>query len=203
MNNRHLAAYLAAILFAIASILAIAATARADNCRVQNVRLSHINQNVVTLDTGLAIVPYAIPVAVPVVPTTQGLYSYQATAQAYQPRAQEQPQSDEQALYREFLEWRAKRAAVTAQAEPVSPFAATCVKCHSQGGTGFAHHDFSKPLTSDDKLAAIASIMSGKMPKNKPLDPQVRSDIVAELSGVGEPKVKAAVVPPQPSGESK
>lgn len=195
--------FMKAILFVVIPAFLIGLTciqfAKADNCRVQNVRLSHINQNAVVLDTGLAIVPYAIPVAVPVVPTTQGLYSYQATAAAYQPRA---AATSNDALFQEFLEWRAKRTAVTAQAEPVSPFAATCLKCHSSGGTGFAHHDFSKPLTSDDKLAAIDAIVQGTMPKGKPLDPQVRADIVAELSK-REKQVKAAVVPPQPQGESK
>lgn len=189
--------FMKAILFVVIPAFLIGLTciqfAVADNCR--NV----VRQNAVVLDTGLAIVPYAIPVAVPVVPTTQGLYSYNSTAAAYRPQVQA---ASNDALFQEFMEWRAKRAAVTAQAEPVSPFAQTCLKCHSSGGTGFAHHDFSKPLTSDDKLAAIDAIVQGTMPPKRTLDPQVRADIVAELSK-REKQVKAAVVPPQPQGESK
>lgn len=155
--------------------------ASADHCRVR--------QNAVVVQD-FAAVSFAVPIGVPVAQVTPAFYSYNATAQAYQPRAT--AQSDDAKLFEEFIAWKASR--VQAASVPQSPFAATCVKCHSQGGTGFAHHDFSKPLTSDDKLAAIDAIVQGTMPPKRTLDPQVRADIVAELSK-REKQVKAAVVP--------
>lgn len=168
--------------------LSLPSVASADHCRVR--------QNAVVVQD-FAAVSFAVPIGVPVAQVTPAFYSYNATAAAYRPQVQA---ASNDALFQEFLEWRAKRATVTAQAEPVSPFAQTCLKCHSSGGTGFAHHDFSKPLTSDDKLAAIDAIVQGSMPPKRTLDPQVRADIVAELSK-REKQVKAAVVPQEPEAK--
>jgi mono/diheme cytochrome c family protein len=180
-----------------------------------------VKQNAVVVQD-FAAVSFAVPIGVPVAQVTPAFYSYNAAASAYHPRASanvanglgyrdmEEYQTwsnraNEDDKFKAWVEWRAmkaKDAAVQSQAAIVSPFQKVCLSCHSQGGAGFAHHDFSKPLTADDRLDAIDAIVQGKMPKGRPLDPQVRADIVAELSK-RETKVKAAVVPPQPQGESK
>lgn len=178
----------------IVLIAVMASTALAGDCHIVR------RQNIVVADTSLTIVPFAIATPVAVVAQGSPLYSYRDASAAYQPRAAVQSQSIDEQEYAAFVEWRKSR--VQAASVPPSPFAANCQKCHSQGGAGFAHHDFSKPLTSDDKLAAIDAVVQGTMPKGRKLDPQVRADIVAELSK-REKQVKAAVVPPQPQGESK
>lgn len=141
--------------------------AKADHCRVRN-------NAVVIQSTGAVVTPFAIPVAVPVQVVSP--YAYQhagARAQAVDPE------------YAEFLEWKKQRQAqVATQAVPQTLVAKNCLKCHTDNADAKASFDMSKPLDDKHKLAAIAAVMTGKMPKAKSLDPQVRADIVAELSGV-------------------
>jgi mono/diheme cytochrome c family protein len=157
---------------AIAALLLLATPALADHCRVVH------RQNVV-VSSGAVITPFAIPVAVPTSVVQYGYtYSHADAARAYG------VQSNDAALFEEFLAWKQQREAAAAQALPQTLLQKNCVGCHANNADAKEHFDLSGQLTSEQKLSAIAAVMKGKMPKNKPLDPQVRADLVAELSGV-------------------
>lgn len=153
----------------LAALLLLAAPAMADHCRVRNDR-------VIINSTGAVVVPFAVPVAVPVQVATPYVYQHAGIAAA---------QTDPD--YAEFLAWKAERAnRVKASAVPQSLVQQHCAKCHAENADAKASFDMAAPLTADQKLAAIAAVMTGKMPKAKKLDPQVRADVVAELSGVSK-----------------
>ena len=158
------------------ALLMLAPAAYGDHCRV-------VRNNAVVLDTGLTIVPYAVATPVAVVAPGSPLYSYRDTAQVY---GQQAKTADAQ-LFEEFLRWKQERETqVKAAVVPPTLLQQNCVKCHSDNADAKGHFDMSKELTADQKLSAIRAVMTGKMPKAKTLDPQVRADIVAELSGVKE-----------------
>lgn len=145
----------------------LASTAVAGDCRI--VTQTVIGHNVVT-STGSVIVPYAVPVATPVALAVNG-YAYQAA----------QPQQVDPAEWAAFQQWKRSQGSVNALG--ASLVQQNCIKCHTAGGDGFDHFDMTKPLTAEMKLAAIAAISEGSMPKGKTIDPQVRGDLVGELSG--------------------
>lgn len=165
-------------MFRIAKIFAAVAMlvppVHADHCRVQKQAVV-VNQ---------VAVPFVVPVGV-VLPGSP-LYSYRGVAQSYQ-----QPQAaSADPDYAEFLAWKAAKAnQVKAAVVPQTLFAQNCAGCHTPGYTSakqdaIDHLDASKELTSEQKLASIKAIMLGEMPRGKTLDPQVRADLIAELSGV-------------------
>lgn len=159
------------------AFLLLASTAMADNCHI-------VRKQAFVLDTGLTIVPFAVATPVAVVAPGSPVYSYRGP-QAYQAA---QPQVDP-AEWAAFQAW--KRQQGTVNALSVSLVQKNCAACHAKDGDAKDHWDASGELTADMKLAAIAAVMTGEMPKSKTLDPQVRADIVAELSGA------------TPKGESK
>lgn len=151
----------------LAILLMLASTAVAGDCRI--VTKTFIGPNVIT-STGSIVVPYSTPVAVPVGVVVNG-YTYQAA----------QPQVDP-AEWAAFQAWKRQQGSVNALG--ASLVSQNCAACHTKDGEAKDHFDLTPGLlTPEAKLKAIASVMTGKMPKDKTLDPQVRSDIVAELSG--------------------
>lgn len=153
----------------ICALLLLATPTMADHCRVRN-------QQVVIQSTGAIVTPFAVPVAVPVSVVTPYTYSHAGVSAA---------QTDPE--YVEFLAWKAAKAnQVKASVVPQTLLQQNCVACHTNKADAKAALDMSKELTSEQKLAAIAAVMTGKMPKAKALDPQVRADVVAELSGASK-----------------
>ena len=153
----------------ILALLMLATPTLADHCRVRN-------NAVVIQSTGAVIVPFAVPVATPVAVATPYLYQHSGVQAA---------SADPD--YQEFLAWKAAKAnQVKAAVVPQTLLQQNCVKCHTENADAREHFDMSKELTADQKLSAIRAVMTGKMPKAKTLDPQVRADIVAQLSGVKE-----------------
>ncbi len=161
----------------VLALLLLATPTMADHCRV-------VRSNVTVLDTGLTIVPYAVATPVAVVAPGSPMYSYRDTAQAY--GTQSLSVEDAQ-LLEEFKEFKRQRQAqVKAAVVPQTLLQQNCVKCHTDNADAKSHLDMSAPLTVEQKLRSIAEIMQGHMPKGKTLDPQVRADLVAELSNVSE-----------------
>lgn len=151
----------------IAILLALATSAYAGDCRIVTKTL--IGQNVIT-STGSIVVPYSTPVAVPTSVVVSG-YTYQAA----------QPQVDP-AEWAAFQQWRRQQGTVNALS--ASLVQQNCAACHAKDGEAKDHWDASGELTAELKLAAIKAVVSGAMPKSKTLDPQVRADLIGELSGV-------------------
>lgn len=151
----------------IAIFLALCASACAGDCRI--VTQTVIGHNVVT-STGSVITPFAVPVGVPVGVVVNG-YTYQAA----------QPQVDP-AEWAAFQQWRRQQGTVNALS--ASLVQQNCAACHAKDGEAKDHWDASGELTAELKLAAIKAVVSGAMPKSKTLDPQVRADLIGELSGV-------------------
>lgn len=62
---------------------------------------------------------------------------------------------------------------------------ANCAGCHSTNEKAMAHVDMTdlSLLTCEQKLACIAAVLDGKMPLKKNIDPQVRANLLGELSG--------------------
>jgi len=152
------------------ALLLLATPTMADHCRIRS-------NAVVIQSSGAIITPFAVPVAVPTSVVVPG-YTYShagASAAAVDPE------------YQEFLAWKAAKAnQVKAAVVPQSLLQQNCVGCHTTKADAKDHFDMSGELTADQKLKAIAAVMTGKMPKAKILDPQVRADIVAELSGASK-----------------
>ena len=164
----------------VLALLLLATPTMADHCRV-------VRSNVTVLDTGLTIVPYAVATPVAVVTPGSPLYSYRDTTQAY---GTQSLSAEDAQLLEEFKEFKRQRQAqVKAAVVPQTLFAQNCAGCHTPGHASakqdaIDHLDASKELTSEQKLASIKAIMLGEMPRGKTLDPQVRADLIAELSGV-------------------
>lgn len=156
----------------ILALLMLATPTLADHCRVRN-------NAVVIQSTGAIVTPFAVPVAVPVAVASPYVYQHSGVQAA---------SADPD--YAEFLAWKAAKAnQVKAAVVPQTLFAQSCAGCHTPGHTSakqdaIDHLDASKELTSEQKLASIKAIMLGEMPRGKTLDPQVRADLIAELSGV-------------------
>lgn len=153
-----------------AAFLLLASTAMADNCHI-------VQKQAFVLDTGLTIVPFAVATPVAVVAPGSPVYSYRGP-QTYQAA---QPQVDA-AEWAAFQQW--KRQQGTVNALGASLVSQNCAACHAKDGDAKDHWDASGELTADLKLAAIKAVVSGAMPKSKTLDPQVRADLIGELSGV-------------------
>lgn len=62
---------------------------------------------------------------------------------------------------------------------------ANCAGCHSTNEKAMSHVDMTdlSLLTCEQKLACIAAVLDGKMPLKKEIDPQVRANLLGELSG--------------------
>jgi cytochrome c553 len=62
---------------------------------------------------------------------------------------------------------------------------ASCVGCHMTNENAKAAIDMSdlSALTCEQKLACIAAVLDGKMPKGKKLDPQTLGNLLGEFSG--------------------
>lgn len=173
----------------ILALLMLATPTLADHCRVRN-------NAVVIQSTGAIVTPFAVPVAVPVAVASPYVYQHSGASAAAQVNTTNGGiDSDNARLFAEFLEWRRSKEAsqvnttggeVKAAVVPQTLLQQNCVKCHTENADAREHFDMSKELTADQKLSAIRAVMTGKMPKAKTLDPQVRADIVAQLSGVKE-----------------
>lgn len=70
-------------------------------------------------------------------------------------------------------------------AEPMSLMAQNCAGCHrtnEKANEAFNMDDLSA-LTCEQKLAAIAAVVDGRMPKAKQLDPATLGNLIGQLSG--------------------
>jgi hypothetical protein len=127
---------------------------------------------VVQQDSALVVVPFAVPVATPVaVVNPTGVFC------AYSPLAAMHGE------YEEFRRWKESQAAKNAeqQARASSLVARTCLKCHS-GAAAKTDFRLDEPMAADARLKAIREVLSGRMPKDKPLGPAEISALVAELA---------------------
>ena len=68
---------------------------------------------------------------------------------------------------------------------PLSLLAKNCQGCHQSNAKAQAAFDMSdlSALTCEQKLAAIAAVVDGRMPKGKQLDAQTLGDLIGQLSG--------------------
>lgn len=68
---------------------------------------------------------------------------------------------------------------------PLSLMAKNCQGCHTTNEKAQAAFDMSDlaALTCEQKLAAIAAVVDGSMPKGKQLDAQTLGDLIGQLSG--------------------
>lgn len=150
----------------------------------------------VRLETGLTVVPFAVPVATPaaVVGPSQAYYGY-----APQPTAASDASADNVtdpqllAEFEAFRRWRASQrtagsggaahpAASADSALPSTPLLTThCSRCHS-GPQAKGEFQLDGPLTSEQRLAAIRAALAGEMPKGKPLPPDELGPLLYELS---------------------
>ena len=145
------------------------------------------------LQSGLAVSPFAIPVAVPVVTVAPHSYSLGFSGQAYAPQAAPQARvqstkSAEDALVDRLVEKLAARLGLDAKPASVDPhplLTANCLSCHNatkkSGGV-----DFSGELTDELRLRAIGAMLSDKdsarMPKGKQLDANSLGKLIQEFS---------------------
>ncbi len=147
----------------------------------------------VRLDSGLTVVPFAVPVATPVavVGPSQAFYAYapQVHATSSDAAADNEIDSQLRAEFEAFRRWRKSQAAasaadaVGANATPdASPLvSANCLRCHA-GANAKGDIRFDGELTNDQRLAAIRAALSGEMPKGKPLSADVLGPLLYELS---------------------
>lgn len=154
------------------AFLLLASTAMADNCHI-------VQKRAFVLDTGLAIVPFAVATPVAVVAPGSPMYSYRGP-QAYQAA---QPQVDP-AEWAAFQQW--KRSQGTVNALGASLVSQNCAACHAKDGEAKDHFDLTQPLTADMKIAAAKALLSGSMPKGKTIDDKTRGNLLGELMGVKE-----------------
>jgi len=188
--------YLVAFLF-VAFVIAAVADARPRRSCAQKVVVQQAEQ--------VAVATFALPVGVPV-GQSQALYSLNAAAAAYQPSTS--PSINPSTLDAEFAEfqaWRAAKASTAASTSPsteVRPTAlptfvyATCSKCHS-GNAPKGGFSVLGELSDADRIKAAAQVLSGKMPKGKPLSPEDAGRVLSELMKVPEP-AKKNDPPPKP-----
>lgn len=181
----------------IAILLALASTAYAGDCRIQR------NAAVVA---DFAVVPYAVPIGIPVAQVTPAFYSFQGAAQAYRQPAPAQPAADPE--WAEFQAWKANRA--RAQAATVSALQQNCVKCHSEGGKGFAAFELPANPTAEQRIHMSQEVLAGRMPKGRKLSADDVGRVLGELLQVEDRPAKAiqqknvptaAPPPPSPPGE--
>ena len=150
------------------------------NCVVAGERAS-----VVRFDSGLTVVPFAVPVATPVAVVQPGGVYYAVVPQGAGDDARLR------AEFEEFRRWRSSQsvtntvpsnAAATSNEVRQSPLlSATCLSCHrGEQAKGGVRLDVE--LSSEQRLAAIRAVVSGEMPKGKPLAPDVLGALLLELS---------------------
>lgn len=150
----------------------------------------------VRLETGLTIVPFAVPVATPVavLGPSQVYYGY-APQPAVASGAAVSNVTDPQLLaeFEAFRRWRESQRAADSggaanaggsadSAPPSMPlFAAHCLRCHS-GPQAKGEFHLDGRLTNEQRLAAIRAALAGEMPKGKPLPPDELGPLLYELS---------------------
>jgi mono/diheme cytochrome c family protein len=138
---------------------------------------------------GLAVVPFAIPVAVPVATVNPGgvYYGYQHQAQQFAPRSlPRSPMPMQQA------ETVPSRDTSPESAQPTATTTGSlvrqhCAKCHTgEAAKGGLRLDAWTSLGSDQRLKMIRRVLSDdeatRMPKGQTLDPQVLGELIQELS---------------------
>jgi hypothetical protein len=150
------------------------------NCAVARERAS-----VVRFESGLTVVPFAVPVATPVAVVQPGGVYYAVVPQGAGDDARLR------AEFEEFKRWRAtqrvtnttpsKATATLSEGNPSPLLNANCLACHRGGQSkGGVRLDIS--LSNEQRLAAIRAVVSGEMPKGKPLAPDVLGELLLELS---------------------
>lgn len=161
------------------------------------------------LQSGLAVTPFAVPVATPVATVAVGAYSYGFTGQAAQSVSAASVDSQvDKIADRVIAKLRAAGfGGIKAEALPEKPslVSANCAACHGatkQAG-GF-RVDLS--LSPEAKLKAIGRILADdpakRMPKGKNLDPQTLGLLLQELAGKPSvPEPPAPVAEPGPAKE--
>jgi hypothetical protein len=140
----------------------------------------------VRFDSGLTVVPFAVPVATPVAVVQPGGVYYAVVPQGAGDDAKLR------AEFEAFKRWRntqnlATVAAVDAAAaktRPISPsplLSANCLSCH-RGEQAKGGVRFDVALSSEQRLAAIRAVVAGEMPKGKSLAPDVLGELLLEIS---------------------
>lgn len=78
-----------------------------------------------------------------------------------------------------------ERLPLTAEVDNWALVKANCAGCHSTNEKAKEHVDMTdlSALTCEQKLACIAAVLDGKMPKGKKLDPQQLGNLLGEFSG--------------------
>ena len=78
-----------------------------------------------------------------------------------------------------------ERLPLTAEVDRWQLVKANCAGCHTTNETAKQHIDMTDlaALTCEQKLACIAAVLDGKMPKGKKLDPQSLGNLLGEFSG--------------------
>lgn len=78
-----------------------------------------------------------------------------------------------------------ERLPITAEVDRWRLVKANCQGCHTTNENASAAMDMSSlaDLSCEDKLACIAAVLDGKMPKGKKLDPQSLGNLLGEFSG--------------------
>lgn len=150
------------------------------NCAVARERAS-----VVRFDSGLTVVPFAVPVATPVAVVQPGGVYYAVVPQGAGDDARLR------AEFEEFRRWRSSQsvtntvpsnAAATSNEVRQSPLlSATCLSCH-RGEQAKVGVRLDVELSSEQRLAAIRAVVSGEMPKGNPLAPDMLGALLLELS---------------------
>ena len=180
LASRHarLAPARGAIVVLIAAWLASCATARD-------------RTSVIRLDSGLTVVPFAVPVATPVAVVQPGGVYYAVVPQGA---------GDDvklRAEFEEFKRWRKSQLVANStpsevtttpsgQVSPSPLFVANCLACHrGRQAKGGVRLDVA--LSSEQRLAAIRAVLSGEMPKGKPLAPDVLGELLLEISQTSSP----------------
>ena len=153
-------------------------------CHRQVVRV----QSVIVNQQGLAVVPFAVPVAVPVATVNPGgvYYGYQQQAQ---PQAVQQQAPCPQVAHEQAVQEPQTAEPLTGetQAESTSLVHQHCAKCHTgeQAKAGFRLEAWTT-LGAEQRLKMIRRVLSDdestRMPKGKQLDPQTLGELIQELS---------------------
>jgi hypothetical protein len=150
----------------------------------------------VRFESGLTVVPFAVPVATPVavLGPAQVFYGYAPRPPAASTAAASDA-TDPQLLveFEAFRRWRDSQRASSDRdsavgdstanpAQPTMPLvAAHCLKCHS-GPQAKGEFRLDGDLTGERRLAAIRAALAGEMPKDKPLSSDDLGPLLYELS---------------------
>jgi hypothetical protein len=140
----------------------------------------------VRFDSGLTVVPFAVPVATPVAVVQPGGVYYAVVPQGAGEDA------TLRAEFEAFKRWRLSQGATNAAAvdaaasatRPISPsplLNENCLSCH-RGEQAKGGVRFDVALSSEQRLAAMRAVLTGEMPKGKPLAPDVLGELLLEIS---------------------